>query len=79
MTDGDAPWFYWTGFGMAYEEMVIDTIDVPVVTGYREVIDSKAMRIVRNQEIQFVVENVTSGIAATVTLELVARILAGHG
>ena len=42
--DGDADWFYYSEFVLGYEEMVTDVVDVPGITSYREVIDSKAMR-----------------------------------
>jgi len=55
--DGDAPWI-WFDFGViAYEEMVTDVIDVPAITGYRRIVDSKAMRRMRNTELQLVVHN----------------------
>ncbi len=41
-TDSDAPWFYWTCFHLGYEEAVTDVVDMPGMTSYREVIDSKA-------------------------------------
>ena len=64
-------------FGLAYEEQVTDVIDQPILTAVRRVIDNKAMRKVRNSEIQFVAENVTAG--GTVSLNLLAtvRILSG--
>ena len=74
-TDDDAPWFwYWTGM-LAYEEMVIDVVDIPGMTSVREVVDSKAMRMMRNQEIQLVAENTTIGAALSVNFSLVGRIL----
>ena len=75
-TDGDAPWMYWSSFVLAYEEMVTDVIDVGNMTSYREVIDNKAMRIVRpDTEIQLVVENTTLGTAAPANVNFVARAL----
>jgi len=64
-------------FVLGYEEMVIDVIDVPGITSYRATIDSKAMRIIRNQEVQMVTENVTLGTAATVNLVVTGRMLSG--
>ncbi len=73
-TDDDAPWFwYWTGV-LGYEEMVTDVIDVPGLTSVREVVDNKSMRIVRNQEIQLVIENTTIASAVSVNFDLVGRI-----
>jgi len=73
--DRDAPWFYWTSFVLAYEEYVTDVIWAPQVSDFREVIDSKAMRISRNQEVQAVFENVTLGGAATVNVAVEGRFL----
>ncbi len=76
-TDGDAPWLWWEVFHLSYEEMVIDTIDVPSQTGARRVIDSKAMRKIRNREIQFVAENTTVIGAMNVNVAGAVRFLAG--
>ncbi len=74
-TDDDAPWFwYWTGM-LGYEEMVTDVIDIPGLTSVRETIDSKSMRILRNQEIQLVAENTTISSAVSVNFDVVGRIL----
>ena len=78
LTDSDAPWFwYWRG-ALGYEEMVTDVVDVPGMTSVREVIDSKAMRRVRNQEIQFVAENVSLSTAASVNIVINGRFLLGQ-
>jgi len=74
-TDGDAPWFWYTAFILGYEEMVTDVVDVPALTGFREIMDSKAMRRIRNQEIQLVLENTTLATAAAVNLYLAGRFL----
>ena len=58
-TDVDAPWMWYDTFLLAYEEMVTDVVDVPLITGYRTVIDSKSMRRIRNSELQLVVSNAT--------------------
>ncbi len=76
-TDGDAPWFYWTGFQLGYNEGVTDVVDIPGATSYREIIDDKAMRIIRNQEIQMVVENTTLETASSVNTSMSIRMLAG--
>ena len=60
-TDGDVPWFWLETFQLGYEERVVDVIDIPWASAFRSVIDSKAMRRVRNQEVQMVVENTTAG------------------
>jgi len=77
ITDGDAPWFWYEQFTIGYEEFVVDVIDSPGITSFRSVIDSKAMRITRNQEIQAVVENVTSIGAVAVNIAINLRSLAG--
>ena len=77
MTDGDAPWLWFDISTLAYEEPVVDVVDIPAMTGVRRVIDNKAMRIVRNQELQFVVENATIGVASAVNATIGARLLTG--
>jgi len=59
ITDGDAPWIWWDTFHLGYEEMVTDVVDVPGITSGRRIIDSKAMRKLRNTELQVVTENAT--------------------
>ncbi len=63
LTDIDAPWWYYSAFVIGYEEMVTDVVEVAGLPIYRETVDSKAMRIVKNQELQMVVE--TSPIAGS--------------
>ncbi len=75
--DGDAPWFWWASFYLGYEEYVTDVIDSPSISGYREVIDSKAMRINKNMEVQYVAENSTLGGAISVNVGISTRILSG--
>ena len=77
LTDPDAPWFWYTAFALGYEEYVTDVISSQVASGYREVIDSKAMRITRNQEVQAVVENVTTGSAGAFNMVIAGRSLSG--
>jgi len=78
LTDADAPWLYWTSFRLGYEEGVTDVVDFPGITSYREVVDSKAMRIVRNSEVQFVVENTTVLGALSVNVGMDLRFLTGR-
>ncbi len=59
ITDGDAPWIWWETFNLIYEELVIDVVGNPIGSAARRVVDSKAMRKVRNMEFQIVVENAT--------------------
>ncbi len=77
LTDSDAPWFWYERFFLGYEEYVVDVIDSPIASGFRTVIDSKAMRITRNQEIQMVVENITHLAAVAVNVAVGGRSLSG--
>ena len=77
ITDGDAPWIWASYFELGYEEMVVDVVDVPGLSSYREVVDSKAMRIVQNQDIEFVVENASIGSASSVNITFSGRGLFG--
>jgi len=79
-TDFDAPWFWWDTFSLIYQEMVGDAIWTSNLSDARRVVDSKAMRRVRNTEVQMVVENVTiSGLTgSTVDVVMTARLLAGE-
>jgi len=78
-TDGDAPWIWWDTFSLFYAEYVTDVVATVPLASRSRVIDSKAMRKVRNQEVQLVVENTTSGGQTAASLEVMglARILAG--
>ena len=75
ITDGDAPWIWWDVMHLNYEESVDNVIGVGGVG--RRVIDSKAMRKLRNTEIQAVFENATTFSAGTVNVAGSARFLAG--
>ncbi len=77
VVDGDAPWMWWDTFHLGYEEMVTDVVDIPGITFGRRVIDSKAMRIVRNQEVQVVFNNATILSADAVNVQLSGRSLSG--
>ncbi len=61
ITDGDAPWIWWDAMHIVYEEMVNDVVAAQAALSGRRVIDSKAMRKVRNTELQCVVESATIG------------------
>ncbi len=76
--DSDAPWIWVEYFELGYEEMVTDVIDIPMLPIYRSVVDSKAMRILRNQELQVVFQNVTVGSAASFNASVCLRTLAGQ-
>ncbi len=76
-TDADAPWFYYDVFHIGYEEKVVDNIGVQGAMASRKVIDSKAMRIVKNSEVQVVVENTSLIGSESVNVAIAGRILAG--
>ncbi len=72
ITDGDAPWI-WADYAIiGHEEAVVDVIGVQVLLGVRRVIDSKAMRKLRNTELQIVIEN--ASINSTVTMQVAGNI-----
>ncbi len=75
--DGDAPWIWWDTFHFIYEEMVTDVIAAQEAMAARRVIDSKAMRKVRNTELQFVAQNATVFTAGSVNWAGSVRVLAG--
>lgn len=78
-SDGDAPWFWYTEFVLAYEERVTDVVDVPGMTSFREVVDSKAMRkIPSDTEIQFVLTNTSLNGALAIDFSFNGRILLGE-
>ncbi len=79
-TDADAPWIWWDCFGLQYDEGVVDNVSSAQQTSSRHrVIDSKAMRKVRNTELQFVIENASVGAATTSAINAIVcgRVLAG--
>ena len=61
ITDGDAPWVWWDVLHLIYREHVTDGNYSSATSSGRRVIDSKAMRKVRNSELQFVVNNADIG------------------
>ena len=77
ITDGDAPWLWWDTMNLRYEELVTDVIQPSEQSGGRRVIDSKAMRKVRNREIQFVAENATVETLGSVNITGAVRVLSG--
>ncbi len=79
ITDGDAPWIWWDAMHCIYEEYVVDAVWSSNTSDGRRVVDSKAMRKVRNTELQFVVENATiTGLTGTeLRSTITARVLAG--
>ena len=77
LSDPNAPWFLYAAFSLGFEEQVTDVVETPI-SAYREVIDSKAMRIQRSDvEVQMVVENATAGNAANVNVVVSGRMLIG--
>ena len=51
ITDGDAPWIWWDVLHLVYTEQVTDVAYSSQTSSGRRVIDSKAMRKVRNTEL----------------------------
>ncbi len=76
-TDADAPWIWWDTFTLIYQEMVTDAVWSSNTSDARRVVDSKAMRKVRNRELQLVIENTTLLSAAAVDVSLNGRVLSG--
>ncbi len=76
-TDSDAPWFWYESFHIGHEEAVIDVVGLQGIGFARRVIDSKSMRITRNQEVQLVVENTTLGAAQAINAAAFVRGLSG--
>ena len=76
-TDGDAPWIWYETVVLGYDEMVTDVIAVQALLGARRVIDNKAMRIIRNQELQLVWENTTLTTAMAINGHVGGRTLSG--
>ncbi len=78
-TDADAPWIWWDTMHMLYDEYVADVVSSTQTSSGRRVVDSKAMRKMRNTELQMVVENVTmaSKSGSGVNMSLSGRVLAG--
>jgi len=78
-TDGDAPWIWWDVMNLIYVEQVTDVVYSNQTSSGRRVIDSKAMRKLRNTELQLVVENTTiPGLTtASIDVNVCGRVLAG--
>ncbi len=74
-TDSDAPWFWYESFVLGYEEAVTDVVSYPGGGMFRSVIDSKAMRKFRNEEVQMVIENTSLLAAIEYNLNVVGRFL----
>jgi len=64
-SDEDAPWLYYNSFVLGHEEQVTDVLQYAGLGMLREVIDSKAMRILKNEEVQAVFSNATAAGAGT--------------
>ncbi len=78
IADANAPWLWYESFTLGYEEMVADVVDVPGITSFRSVIDSKSMRILRpDTMIQVVAEGTTVGSSVAVRLSVNGRTLLG--
>jgi len=76
-SDADAPWIWWDTFLLMYQEYVVDVNYSSQLSDARRVIDSKAMRKVRNREMQLVIENTTLLSAGSVSVGVNGRVLAG--
>ncbi len=76
-TDSDAPWIWWDCFNLLYDEMVTDAVASGRSGGAHRVIDSKAMRKVRNSELQWVVNNTALSGSAAINTAACVRVLAG--
>ena len=77
-SDENAPWLWYTSFTIAYEEPVANVVSVPAGSGFREVVDNKAMRKIRpDVEMQIAVANTTIGAALTVSFFYNIRWLQG--
>ncbi len=78
ITDGDAPWIWYDVSVLGHEEFATDVSDLGLGL-VRRVIDSKAMRKLRNTEIQVVIEQATiSGASASgINVAGQVRLLAG--
>ncbi len=78
-TDGDAPWIWWDVMHFFYNEAVVDVIASQSTLADRREVDSKAMRKLRNTELQIVLENVTMSTfsASSVNMSLSGRVLSG--
>jgi len=77
ITDGDAPWLWVGYYTLGYEEPVVDVIGSPIFSSVRDKVDSKAMRILRNSELQIVAENFTLQGALTANVSFQGRFLSG--
>ncbi len=76
-TDVDAPWIWWDVANLLYNETVADVIGSQETLSRARVIDSKAMRKIRNTELQVVVETLTVQTATPIDASLVVRVLSG--
>ncbi len=74
--DGDAPWIWWDVMALSYEEAVVNATQYGGGAG-RRVIDSKAMRKMRNTELQVVIENLNIQSSPVINVQYAARHLAG--
>ena len=79
LSDGDAPWIWWDVVYLVYEEAVVDTVASQNTFSAIREIDSKAMRHIRNTELQFVIERVAMTGLITVPSHVTARVRALSG
>jgi len=76
VVDGDAPWIWWDVFHLDHEEQVTDVIG-GLGAFARRIIDVKAMRKLRNTELQVVCSNATIQGATGVNVAGSMRVLTG--
>jgi len=77
VTDSDAPWIWWDCFNLIYEEMVTDALAAFPMGGNARVMDSKAMRKLRNTELQAVAVNIAGSGSTPIVSSGCMRVLAG--
>ncbi len=79
ISDPNAPWFWYERFVLGHEELVVDVVDIPGISSFRSVIDSKAMRRgPPDTEVQLVIEQGTIESAGSINLQVSGRILVGQ-
>ena len=77
LTDADAPWFWYESFHIGFELINSDGDSYTELSGFRGEIDSKAMRIVKNMEVQMVVETVAQIGTFVTNFQATGRFLTG--
>ena len=79
LDDGQAPWIWYAVGSLAYDEPVVDVIDIPLITAVRLVIDGKAMRKIRSGvEVTWVIQQETIGSGNAINASILCRFLVGE-